>query len=161
MYVSMVKKGGHGKGRGCPPKSSLLPKLNESLSSLVAQDIFWVDDVKCFDGDQERGLPRVGGNNGIADCEQVLVDPDVGLLGDAAINGELAEAQTNLGIGVAVDLGHLPFCSIKHGSDPVLSKLPTNSTKSPIRQWSSLFKESQLERSRLSYVEPQRFDGKI
>uniref|UniRef100_A0A2N9EGV4 Uncharacterized protein n=1 Tax=Fagus sylvatica TaxID=28930 RepID=A0A2N9EGV4_FAGSY len=122
-YVSMVKKGGHGKGRGRPP--------------------------------------RVGGNNGIADCEQVLVDPHVGILGDAAINGELAEAQTNLGIGAAMDLGHLPFCSIEHGSDPVLSKLPTNPTKSPIRQWSSLFKESQLECSRLSYVEPQRIDGKV
>ncbi|GMY19662.1 hypothetical protein FCV25MIE_14901 [Fagus crenata] len=122
MYVSMVKKGGRGKGRGCPPKSSLLPKLNESLSSLITQDIFWADDAKCFYGNQERGLPRVGGNNGITDCEQVLVDPDVGLLGDAAINGELAKAQTNLGIGVAVNLGHLPFCSIKHGSDLVLSK---------------------------------------
>ncbi|GMY19665.1 hypothetical protein FCV25MIE_14904 [Fagus crenata] len=151
----MVKKEGRGKGRGRPPKSSLLPKLNESLSSLITQDIFWADDAKCFYGNQEQGLPRVGGNNGITDCEQVLVDPDVGLLGDAAINGELAEAQTNLGIGAAVNLGHLPFCSIEHGSDPVLSKLPTNSKKSPIRQWSSLFKESQLKRSRLSYVKPQ------
>ena len=41
----MLKRGGRGKGRGRPPKSTLLEKSNESSLPFSAQVISWVDDA--------------------------------------------------------------------------------------------------------------------
>ncbi|GMY10910.1 hypothetical protein FCV25MIE_06149, partial [Fagus crenata] len=41
----MVKRGGRGKGRGRPPKSTLLEKSNESSLLLSAQVTSWADDA--------------------------------------------------------------------------------------------------------------------
>ena len=41
----MLKRGGCGKGRGRPPKSTLLEKLNESSLPLFAQVTSWADDA--------------------------------------------------------------------------------------------------------------------
>jgi|UniRef100_A0A2N9HMZ3 hypothetical protein len=41
----MVKRGGRGKGRGRPPKSTLLEKSNESSLPLSAQVTSWADDA--------------------------------------------------------------------------------------------------------------------
>jgi hypothetical protein len=84
-----------------------------------------------------------------------LDEADAGLMGDK----DLSKAHSCLGLGM---VGEPLVSSIGEGAGPgEIESLPKVPVSSPIRQWSSLFKEQISEGTRLCYVEPKRIGSKV
>ena len=142
-----MKRGGRGKGRGRPPKALMLerPEPFPPLPTQERDDE--TDDSVGMDGDEDC--------IGKEECNPQLDEADAGLMGDK----DLSKAHSCLGLGM---VGEPLVSSIGEGAGPgEIESLPKVPVSSPIRQWSSLFKEQISEGTKLCYVEPKRIGSKV